>query len=148
MWLGDLVSFLEQHPDFYFVTDIKDDNVTACKILADYCPMWIDHFIIQIYHAAEYDKVRELGFRNIIFTLYAAPSEEREVNTLIAFFAEHDLLGYTYWASPYDWTDIYLQTFVDAGITSYVHTVNEKEQRDIFLKNGVSAIYTDEVDNK
>ncbi len=145
MYLGDLTDFLLKHPDFYFVTDIKDDNVTACKLLATFCPTLLDHFIIQIYHPNEYDSVRELGFRNIIFTLYAAKTEEREVDTLVEFAKTHELIGFTYWGS---WSETYLDQFLQIGVPSYVHTINDKDERTAFLQAGVSAIYTDEVNNK
>ncbi len=144
MWLGDLVEFLEENPDFLFITDIKDNNVQGCSIIADYCPKWKDNFIIQIYHASEYDQIRALGFRNIIYTLYASSAEEREVNTLLVFAQNHELIGFTYWA---DWQDTYLQPFLAAGYSSYVHTVNDIEERNALLNLGIEAIYTDIVDN-
>ena len=113
MWLGDLVAFLEEHNDFYFITDIKDDNVRACGLIAEFCPEWKDHFIIQMYHADEYEPIRALGFQNIIYTLYATAPEEREVSRLLEFADTHELVGYTYW---HYWTDVYLGKFLDARI--------------------------------
>ena len=149
MWLDDLVEFLKIHPDFYFITDIKDDNVQACKLLSAFldkagAPGMKDHFIIQIYHAKEYDFMRELGFRNIIFTLYCTTPSERTSEKLLDFAQNHELVGYTYW---FKFTDIYLEKFLAAGIPSFIHTVNEKDEREAFLQNGVAAIYTDEVEN-
>lgn len=144
MWLGDLVDFLEEHSDFLFVTDIKDDNFTACRIIADFCPEWKDNFIIQIYHPHEYNIIRRLGFKNIIFTLYAASEKERDLNNLLKFANNNELVGFTYW---HYWTDIYLEPFLQAGYDSYIHTVNDPAQRTTFLNSGVAAIYTDTVDN-
>ena len=144
MWLGDLVEFLKKHNDFYFVTDIKDDNIDGCRIIRDFCPEWKDHFIIQIYHASEYDEIRALGFKNIIYTLYATTEKERDVQTLINFAKKHELLGFTYW---YYWTPTYFAPFKNANISQYLHTVNNTTERNSYLQQGISAIYTDVVKN-
>ncbi|MBO4726819.1 MAG: hypothetical protein J5631_00185 [Spirochaetaceae bacterium] len=145
MWLGDLIDFLQEHPDFYFVTDIKDENVKACGILNSYIPPeYKDHFIIQIYHESEYDEIYSMGFNYIIYTLYSTFPEERQVGRLLSFAKEHKLLAFTYWAN---WTGLYLNEFLETGIPSYVHTVNDVTQRIEYFNVGIDAIYTDIVDN-
>lgn len=144
MWLGDLVDFLYLHNDFYFVTDIKDENIEACKLLADYCPQYLDHFIIQIYKANEYEQIRKLGFRNIIWTLYRLDDPDRKIEDLIEFANNHLLVGYTYW---YYWTDLYLDSFLQAKIPSFIHTINDEEDQKTYFTQGVTAIYTDNVNN-
>jgi hypothetical protein len=95
-------------------------------------------------HASEYDEIRALGFKNIIYTLYAATEKEGDVQTLINFAKTHELLGFTYW---YYWTPTYFAPFKNANISQYLHTVNNTTERNSYLQQGISAIYTDVVKN-
>lgn len=140
MALEDLKEFFAAYEDFYVVTDSKDDNVEACRIIARDAPEFINRFIIQIYHASEYEKIRELGFKNIIYTLYRTSQEEREISLLIDFAKSHSLIGFTYW---YYFAETYLETFSKNNIPSYIHTVNDKNEQAEFFNLGVDAIYTD-----
>lgn len=140
MALEDLKEFFAEYEDFYVVTDSKDDNVEACRIIARDAPEFINRFIIQIYHASEYEKIRELGFKNVIYTLYRTSQEEREISLLIDFAKSHPLIGFTYW---YYFAETYLDSFSKNKIPSYIHTVNDKNEQAEFFNLGVSAIYTD-----
>ena len=65
-----LADWLHAHPGATIVTDVKDDNLRALKkIAADY-PDLIDRVIPQIYAFEEYEPVWNMGYRNIILTLY------------------------------------------------------------------------------
>ncbi|HAZ95835.1 MAG TPA: hypothetical protein DCW73_00960 [Treponema sp.] len=140
MDLESLKLFFAAYEDFYVVTDSKDNNVEACRIIARDAPEFIDRFIIQIYHASEYDKIRELGFKNIIYTLYRTSQEEREISLLIDFAKSHPFVGFTYW---YYFAETYLETFSRNNIPSYIHTVNDKNEQVKFFNLGAAAIYTD-----
>ena len=140
MDLERLKEFFAAYEDFYVVTDSKDNNVEACRIIARDAPEFINRFIIQIYHADEYDKIRNLGFKNIIYTLYCTSQEERDLNLLIDFAQNHPLIGFTYW---YYLAETYLDSFSKNKIPSYIHTVNDKNEQAEFFNLGVSAIYTD-----
>ena len=144
MTLSDLALFMREAEDFRIVTDIKDNNIAGCAIIARTCPDLLDRFIIQIYHAYEYDIIRALGFRNIIYTLYRTSESERNPAVLEKFAQTHPLVGFTYWDS---WADTYLDTCKRMGIPSFVHTVNDREKREEFLRAGVAAVYTDVTDN-
>lgn len=145
MDLSDIAYFARIHPDCYFITDIKDDNRKACLIIARECPDILDRFIIQIYHMSELDIIRRLGFRNVILTLYRAAPSERRAEQVAKFAQMEKLVGVTYW---HYWADEYLECFRQAGVHSYVHTVNNLEEREQFLRRGVAAIYTDVTENR
>lgn len=145
MSLSDIAYFARIHPDCYFITDIKDDNKKACLIIARECPDILDRFIIQIYHMSELDTVRRLGFKNVILTLYRAALSERRAEQVANFARKEGLVGVTYW---HYWADEYLDPLSTAGVHSYVHTVNDLEIREQFLRRGVAAIYTDVTENR
>ncbi len=67
---AELVDWLRAHPAARIVTDVKDDNLRALEEIAtDYAEM-LDRIIPQIYTFEEYEPVWEMGYRNIILTLY------------------------------------------------------------------------------
>ena len=145
MSLDNLAVFLQTHEDLLIVTDIKDDNTLACKFIADNYPELMDRFIVQIYHMDEYDAIRNLGFKYMIYTLYRTEADEREKSKLVSDINSHDFVGLTFW---YDWIetkDIY-DDVKDIGIPIFVHTVNDKSEIDNCMDMNL-LIYTDNTDN-
>ncbi len=144
LWLDSLATFLEEHPDIYIITDIKDRNVEgAAKIAADY-PHLTDRFIVQIYDGSEYDPVREAGFEHIIYTLYRLDWHGKtDTAALSAFAAEHPLLAYTF---SYELCDVegYVDGMKNAGVPLYIHTVNGETEQEMYFEMGIDGIYTDE----
>lgn len=147
IWLEDIVKFMKEHEDFYIVTDIKDNNVKACKIIAEYCPELMDRFIIQIYHEREYNKIVNLGFNNIIYTLYETNIFERNVKALQTFAEKKKLVGFTFW---YYWADDseFLNAMKETNVPIYVHTINDVEKRESYYPKGITATYTALTSNK
>ena len=147
IWLEDIVKFMKAHEDFYIVTDIKDNNVKACKIIAEYCPELMDRFIIQIYHEREYNKIVNLGFNNIIYTLYETNMFERDIKSLQSFAEKKKLVGFTFW---YYWADDteFLNAMKKTNVPIFVHTINEVEKRESYFSKGIIATYTALTSNK
>ena len=86
-WLGD-------HPDARIVTDVKDDNLRALKKLQRSIPQVLDRIIPQIYAFEEYEPVWDMGYSNIILTLYVKNYPDEPV---LAFAQDHRLFGVTMW---------------------------------------------------
>lgn len=148
MSLDELAEFMRAHPDVLVVTDVKDDNEKSCNIIRDTYPDLVDRFIVQIYHTHEYEKVANLGFKNIIYTLYRTTPGEQAIQTLENFIATKEIVGLTF---HHSWVEERPQWFAEVaslGIPLYVHTVNDSEAISKMLSSGVSAIYTDKIDNE
>lgn len=146
MSLDDLAAFMEEHADLYVVTDVKDDNFDICSIIRQKYPELVNNFIIQIYHENEYDRIRKLGFGNIIYTLYRAADEELEKDALLEFIGSNDLTGLTFWA---EYPDQYSDTFEalkETKVPLLVHTINDRNDMKKYIDMGISGIYTDLVD--
>ena len=107
----------------------------------------MDCFIIQIYHAKEYDSIHELGFDYIIYTLYKATDYEKEITALLELAQSHDLVGITF---PKRYIKKFGEDFygplMEAGIPLYIHTENDTEEMAYYLNLGIDAIYTDNVE--
>jgi len=138
-----VASFLREHPEIYIVTDIKTDNVMGVREIAETCPDLKDRFIIQIYSAAEYDAVRELGFDNVIYTLYMLPWHEKvDTDALVKFESSHPLVGFTF---PAELCDIegFLEGILESGVPLYVHTINDADEAKSYIERGITGVYTD-----
>ncbi|OOF13202.1 hypothetical protein BZG79_08415 [Salinivibrio sp. MA427] len=68
--LSSLALWLENNPGKKIVTDVKEKNIDALRLIAERYPELKSRFIPQIYWPEEYKMVSELGFDNIIWTLY------------------------------------------------------------------------------
>ena len=143
MSLGMLAEFMTEHDDLCIVTDIKDRNVDAAALIAEEYPELQDRFIIQIYSGSEYDPICELGYENIIFTLYALDwNSKTDADALVEYAKSHKLFAYTIPASLVE-NEEYLSKMKGAGVPLLVHTVNGPETRRHYLDMGISAVYTD-----
>ena len=139
----DVISYMQKDSDFVVVTDIKDENVQTCKMIAQTYPELRDRFIIQIYHADEYDAVKKAGFKYIIFTLYETDESERTADALKKI-ANKSLIGFTVyseWADDKDFYDI----IKSLNKPVYVHTVNDQDEINRYFDMGIQGIYTDNV---
>src|SRR5690606_26417182 len=90
--VDELVDWLEAHPDVRVVTDIKEDNLSGLYYIAARAGDVLPRIIPQIYAAGEYERVRGLGFSNLILTLYRDGMDDRQ---LLDFLPDHDVLAVT-----------------------------------------------------
>ena len=148
MSLDKLAEFMRSHPNILVVTDIKDGNEKGCSIIRDTYPDLVDRFIVQIYHAHEYEQIARLGFKNIIYTLYRTPPKEQDIQVLKDFVANKKIVGLTFWSSWVEKRPSWFAEVASLRIPLYVHTVNDREVISKLLSSGISAVYTDEVNNE
>lgn len=166
MNLDMLANVIKANPDVYVITDIKGNyNLEGCRLIADRYPELRDNFIIQVYHDSEYEPVSKMGFKYIILTLYGTDIWEREIPEIQRAYSEHDYLGITFWeiwitCNPDNFEGIgvdeayredqnsFYRSIQSIGMPVYVHTVNDKGSMAADITAGVSAIYTDNVDNE
>ncbi len=92
MDLDDLISWLKNHKDVYIITDTEDDNERVLGHIKEKYPKYIKRFIPQIYKFDQYEKVKKLGYEDIIFTLYLCNNPDDEI---VEFVKNHDLYGVT-----------------------------------------------------
>lgn len=142
--LDHLAEWMELHPDIVIITDIKENNVEGVKIIAEKYPELIDRFCIQIYDESEYDEVYNLGFKNIIFTLYQLSWLEKiDTKSIVKFAKAHDLVGLTFSYELVELIPNYVDNLAKAGVPLFVHTVNDYHQQIKYLNMGFSGVYTD-----
>ena len=146
MGMEKLAKFIREHRDFYVVTDIKDRNIDGCRYIAENYPDVADNFIIQIYHISEYDPVHDLGFENIIYTLYMTEYEEKKPEVLAQNVKDKDLMGITFGKGMLKYED-WFDSVRNMGIPLMIHTVDDVSE----IQNAVDLgllVYTDNTDNE
>lgn len=149
-----LADFMYEHDDLYIVTDFKYDLPESCQYIAQVYPDLRDRFIVQMYHYSQYEYIRELGFNNIILTLYLLDEEENNIERLCDFVKTHDLVAITFWEYYMDNNEVWMNgedffgIIRSLNIPICVHTVNDEISIRNDIEAGVTAVYTDRVDNE
>lgn len=133
-----LSGILEQHEDIRIVTDIKGDNVELLTAVSEHYPKLVDRFIPQIYDYDQYEKVRALGFADIIFTMYAMA--DPDVDKLAAFIKEHEI--YAAAMPDYYAERGYCRQLSGKGVKVYIHPVSCYEDAQHFFKMGAYGVYS------
>jgi len=133
-----LAKIMETQKDFKIVTDTKGDNIELLTIISEEYPDLVDRIIPQIYDYDQWEKVKDLGFRDIIFTLYAMP--DIDVTRIASFNKEHEIYAVT--MPDYMAEKGYCSQLSQLGIPVYVHPVSGYEDALKFMKMGACGVYT------
>ncbi len=140
----DVANYMRQNKDFYVVTDTKETDIETYKMISQNYPDIADRFIVQIYHASEYDDVKKAGFSYIIYTLYEATDEELTEKALLKA-AKKPLVGFTFHSDLADNSD-FMNTMLKMETPLFVHTINDDSKIKTYLNSGITCIYTDRTD--
>jgi glycerophosphoryl diester phosphodiesterase len=138
MSLSGLVDWLRAHPGARIITDVKDDNLRALRKIAEDYPEEVDRIIPQIYAFEEYEPVWDIGYRNIILTLYVKNYPDDRV---LAFAQSHRPFGITMWAERA--MGALPKELERMKIPVFAHTINSPAEQKKLEANGVSGFYTD-----
>lgn len=140
MTLNTLAEWLREHPEAYIVTDVKEDNLAALAKIAARYPELLSRFIPQIYSKDEYPLVREMGYDNIILTLYKMDyADVINTSSLAAYSRQNRLLAITFEQSLA--TSKYISALSSSFARLYVHTVDDKELEAALRSYGIHAVY-------
>lgn len=138
MTIDDLAVWLEKNEGVSIVTDIKSSNVKALEFIKNKYPNLIDRFIPQIYRLEEYNPVKDLGYKNIIFTMYASDYTDKEV---LEFVKNNKLFALT--IPSYRAKSELPELLLKEGIFTYTHTINSEDEVNDFEKFNIKGFYTD-----
>lgn len=140
--LESLENWLMNKPNTYIITDIKSDNVAGLKYIKDNCPYMMRRLIPQIYNESQYDKVRGMGYQNIIYTLYMLNySQKTNTREIVSFAKSHKLVAITF--SKELATNSYVSALKKSGIHLFTHTVNSKAEIQRYKAMGIYGVYSD-----
>jgi len=137
--LDDLADWLLENPDVLVITDIKEKNIDGLRLIAEKYPKHRRRFVPQIYRPDSYSRVRELGYDQLVFSLYRTNLPDRQV---IDFATKNPLFGVTMPARRA--MDGTLPAELAAiGVRVFAHTVNDHPTADSLQSKGVYGVYTD-----
>ena len=140
-----LKKWLNENPTKKIVTDVKDDNIKALIFISKNFENFENRFIPQIYYSKNYNKVRKIGFKDIIWTLYRCCSEEEGNDKVISEAKKMKLFAIT--MPSHRSAGGLAKELKKINIRTYTHTINSRKKmmKQIFLL-GVSEVYTDWLD--
>ena len=135
--LNSLLTWLDTHPDAYIITDIKSSNMNGLNLISNLSGVRKGNFIPQIHHPINYFLVQELGFSNIIWTLYRSRLSNKDIIKITNQLPNLHAVTMPI-ARAEQGLAMHLQ------IPTYVHTINKPADRDRFINElGLTNIYTD-----
>ncbi|WP_049723257.1 glycerophosphodiester phosphodiesterase family protein [Gilvimarinus polysaccharolyticus] len=137
--LPRLKNWLAKKPDAYIVTDIKGDNVQALALMKSSLEEQYKQVIPQLYHPSNYQELQQMGFHNIIFTLYKTHLSSEQI---IKFVANNPLLAITVHPDKAGFADL-VPAFNKLHRFVYVHTYNTLADYDKYTALGIDGLYTD-----
>jgi len=135
--MEDVLDWADSKGDAYIVTDVKENNLLALTRIASYTKS-AGNVIPQVYNYGEYYKARDLGYKDIILTLYrmnVVPSEVVTFATEQKPFAITMPIGAAKSGLALDLNE--------KGVTVYAHTINDQVTFDSLKGFGVFGVYTD-----
>ncbi len=134
-----LSTWLSLNPKKRIVTDFKNDNISGLTFVAENFDNFEKIFIPQIYNPKEYEKVKNIGYEDIIWTLYRY---NKNNNTILKFSKKMDLFAIT---MPKDRAQSGLPLLLkNEKIKTYVHTINSMKEYFIYDSHyKIDQIYSD-----
>lgn len=137
--LRTLTDWLARTPGVRIVLDLKSGATDAYRHIAATYPDLRHRLIPQVYQPEDYALLRDLGYDDLIWTLYRYSGDDASV---LAALRGMDLLGL---AMPPERlaTGLARSARAETGVLSWVHTINSPEELDAALRDGAAEVFTD-----
>lgn len=138
--LDGLSDWMKANSDAKIVTDVKERNMEGLKLVLNVLPDAKRRVIPQIYTPNEFRPAKDMGFEQIIWTLYRYTGNTESVLAWVETFE-----GPLAVTMPKKRAGTNLPAMLaQRGIPTYVHTVNDDREALKFMQtNKVTEIYTD-----
>jgi glycerophosphoryl diester phosphodiesterase len=139
--LDRLAGWMRVNPGIQIVTDVKSKPLAAHEIIAARHPDLLDQFVPQAYQPEEIDRYSQLGFENVIWTLYRYGENP---DAIIEASLGRSLMAI---AMPQSMAEdgLLRQVTEATGIPVYIHTVNDPDVAGCMLAMGAAGIYSDDL---
>lgn len=142
MTFDDFYLWLKEHRDAKIITDIKERNIEALRQIAQ--TDYRDYFIVQVYSEDEIKAAEELGYKNIILTLYRVEYDKERV---LDIARKYDLFAITM-DSIKAVKDELLKELDKMKVTVLLHTINNQKELATLAEQGADGFYTDFISPK
>lgn len=137
--LQTLIGWLAATPGVRVVLDLKSGAMDAYRYIAETYPELRARLIPQFYQPDQYGRLRDMGYDDLIWTLYQYSGDDASV---LAALRGMDLFGL---AMPPERlaTGLAREARAATGVLSWVHTINTVAELDAALKAGAAEIFTE-----
>ena len=121
-----LKNWLKKNPEKIIITDVKsDNNLKALKFIQHNFDNYKKNFIPQIYYPKNYELVKNMGYNDIIWTLYRYPINgmDQDLNKIISIIKNKTFFAITmskYWAKK----GLSKRIKKETGTRILVHTID------------------------
>jgi len=138
--LDGLAIWMRDNPSAKLITDAKENNIKALRMILESIPDAQKRVVPQIYQPLSYNIVKEMGFESIIWTLYKFRGSNYQVINWVNKFNGPFAI-----TMPKKRAKTVLPAQLrDRHIQTYVHTINDKEELNMFLNEySLTEVYTD-----
>ena len=139
--LDGLAGWMRANPEKRIVTDIKSEALKGHQLIAARHPDLLGRFIPQAYQPSEITALKNLGYSDVIWTLYKFSRDERAI---IEAALIHQPSAIT---MPFEWAKSgSLQTIRSGSkLPILVHTINDANSVACLRLLGAAAIYSDDL---
>ena len=138
--LETLAHWMKHNTSAFIITDIKEDNLQGLKVISEYIPGFETRIIPQIYDPHNYNEVKKIGYKQVIWTLYRYNGSSDDVLEWSDTFKG----PFAITMSKDRATSDLPRKLAEKNIPTYVHTINTLEQMNAFVNDfGITEIYTD-----
>ncbi len=139
--LSKIISLMNsEFPELLLVTDTKDDNMTLLTEIKEKYPEMMIRIIPQVYNQDEYKKAKEMGFENIIYTLYESPDTDEEV---AEFCKVNQVFAITMPSARA--TEEFVASLKALNVYVYCHTIDSIDDFNYLKNKMVDGIYTNDL---
>jgi glycerophosphoryl diester phosphodiesterase len=136
--LDSLAVWLSNKPDVRIITDIKYHNLKGIRLIIEKYPELKTQLIPQFYQPEEYQQLKDLGFKALIWILYQYEGSKKSV---VELSQAMDLMALSMTARQAKSRT--LQKLLKHH-RIFVYTINDdKDKNKLVDRYGVSGIYTD-----
>ncbi len=140
--LDSLADWINIHKDVKIITDVKYNNLKAIKLILESYPSLQANLIPQFYQPEEYQVLKDMGFKQLIWILY---QYEGSYESVVQHSNEMELLAVSMRATHAK--KKFATKLLNNGHRIFVYTVNNtKKVEKLVNKHKVSGIYTDFLD--
>ncbi len=138
--LEKLIIWMDENPETHIITDVKENNIQALELISKKVPNFQERIIPQIYSFENFDKVKKMGYNQVILTIYRYNLDDDEILTKVEGFGGDFAI-----TIPKKRAMSNLSTeLAKMDIHTYTYTINSLEEKEIlFDVYNISEIYTD-----
>jgi glycerophosphoryl diester phosphodiesterase len=134
----ELIKWMKKSPDAVIIADIKDDYLPSLQWLIKNYKDGRKNIIPQVFSFEQYEDVTNLGFKDVILSLYRSNYTDDEI---VRFVKTHPFSAV---CMPVERAQTLLpKKLKQLGVFVYAHTVNDPFLEARLKANGVDGVYTD-----